>query len=128
MKKTIEQDVQRLNGILKSINNIEKCFKVHNINNSNDLKNDEVAQAACTQFITNIYESKKKLQDETFNKLVELNRIKISGARHIASHDYDSVNFIVIHSICCKLIESDVLSELQEIIASIKENENGNEN
>lgn len=101
--------------------NIKKCFKQHNITNSNDLKNDEIAQVACTQFITNIYENKKKLQDKTDNKLVELNKIKLAGARHIASHDYDSINFIVIYSICLQLTAETVLFELQDIINGIEE-------
>ena len=123
MKKSNAQDIQQLSNIIKSITNIKICFEQHGVNNSNDFKRDVIAQAACTQFITNIYESKKKLQDETVDKLVELNKIKIAGARHIASHDYESVNFIVIHSICRSLIERAVLSQLNEIIDEIREKE-----
>ena len=76
MKKSNQFDVQKLNSIIKSISNIKKCFEQNKINNSNNLKNDEIAQAACTQFVTNIYENKKKLQDETHSKLIELSRCK----------------------------------------------------
>ena len=123
MKKSNQFDIQKLNSIIKSILNIKKCFELHDINNSNNLKNDEIAQAACTQFITNIYENKKKIQNETYNKLIELNKIKLAGARHIASHDYDSVNFMVIYSICKQLIKEEVLSELRGIICEIEINE-----
>ena len=126
--KMHKKDLQKLNGIIKSITNISKCFEQHKIENSNNLKNDEIAQAACTQFITNIYENKKKLQNETFNKLVELNKIKIAGARHIASHDYDSVNFIVIYSICNQLIQETILSELRKVITETEEDESNENN
>ena len=123
MQKSNQFDIQKLNSIIKSISNIKLCFKQHDINNVNDLKNDEVAQAACTQFITNIYENKKKLQDETYNKLIETNKIKLAGARHIASHDYDSVNFIVIYSICNQLIKAEIITELCDVILEIENSE-----
>jgi len=129
MKLSKEQDLQKLNSILKTIENISKCFEQHKINNSNNLKNDEIAQAACTQFITNIYECKKKLTTDTFNELVELNKIKVAGARHVASHDYDSVNFIVVYSICNQLNQEVIISELNRTIAKTKgelSDENGN--
>ena len=83
-----------------------------------------MAQAACTQFITNIYENKKKIQDTTYNKLIEFNKIKIAGARHIASHDYDSLNFMAIYSICNNLIKDVPVSELSNIISEIEIEEN----
>ena len=123
MKESKETDIQKLNGIIKYLTNIKKCFEQNNITNSNHLKNDEIAQAACTQFITNIYESKNKLRDETYNKLIELNKIKLAGARHVASHDYDSVNFIVIYSICQSLIKEEIIDELKNIISEIEKEE-----
>lgn len=133
MEKSNQFDIQKLNSIIKSILNIKKCFKQHDINNSNNLKNDEVAQAACTQFITNIYENKKKIQDETYNSFIELNKIRLAGARHIASHDYDNVNFMVIYSICKQLMKDEILSELRMKIEEIEtiekeEGEKKNEN
>ncbi|MCL2159424.1 MAG: hypothetical protein FWH48_08455 [Oscillospiraceae bacterium] len=123
MKKSDKFDVQKLNSILRAISNVKKCFEQHNIKNSNDLKNDEIAQAACTQFITNIYEDKKKIQDATYNRLVKLSQLKLAGARHIASHDYDSVNFMVIYSICKQLIKDEIVTELQNIILEIEKTE-----
>ena len=120
MEKSNQFDIQKLNSIIKSIINIKKCYEQHNIKNSNNLKNDDVAQAACTQFITNIYENKKKIQDETYNKLVKLNKIKLAGARHIANHDYDNVNFMVIYSICNQLTKGEIISELHNIISEIE--------
>ena len=133
MEKNIQQDMEKLNNIVRYLNNIEKCFKQHDIGNANNLKNDEVAQAACTQFKTNIYECKNKLQDVTYNQLTELNKIKIAGARHIASHEYDSIDFRAIYAICKQLTKPIVFSEIYKIISEIKapeedevENESGN--
>ena len=123
MQKSKEQDIQKLNSIIKYLDYISECFKKNNINNSNDLKNDFIAQAACTQFITNIYENKLKLQDETYKKLIELNKIKIAGARHIASHDYDSVEFVAIFAICKQLIKEAVFAELKKVVSELEEPE-----
>jgi uncharacterized protein with HEPN domain len=136
MEKSNQLDIQKLKSIVKSISNIQKCFEHHNIKNFNDLKNDEIVQAACTQFITNIYETKKRIQDVTYNNLGKLNEIKLGGARHIASHDYDSINFMVIYTICNQLIEDEIFTELQNMITEIekteetknKEQEDGQEN
>ena len=121
MKQSNEQDIKNLNSITKSLVNIKKAFEQNNINNTNNLKNDEITQAACTQFITNIQELKKKLQDETYNKLVELNKIKLSGARNIASHDYDSIDFNIIYYICERLIKPVIFAEIYKILTELTE-------
>ena len=82
-----------------------------------------MTQAACTQFITNIQEAKKKLQDETYNKLVELNKVKLANARNIASHDYDSVDFGIIYDICNRLTKSIILSEVYAVLAEVEKAE-----
>lgn len=128
MKKSPEQDISKLNSILKYLTNIKKCLNQNNIKNVTDLKNDEIAQAACTQFITNIHEAKNKLQDETNNKLTELNKIKLSGARNIASHDYDSVNFAVIFNICKQLTEESIFEEVKEVLSELETEEDEDEN
>jgi uncharacterized protein with HEPN domain len=127
MEKSIKLDINKINGIIKSLTNIKKCFDQHSVNNANNLKNDEVAQAACTQFITNIYEDKKKLRDETLNKLIELNKIRLAGARNIASHDYDSLEFSVIFLICTQLTKAAVLSEAYKILSELESEEEGNQ-
>ena len=123
MEKSNEQDILKLNSIIKSLTNIKKAFTQNGINNANNLKNDELTQAACTQFVTNIQEAKKKLQDETYNKLVELNKIKLANARNIASHDYDSVDFGIIYDICNRLIKATVLSEAYAVLAEVEKTE-----
>ena len=127
MKKSDESDKLKLNSIIKSISNIKKAFTQNQISNVNNLKNDELTQAACTQLITNIQEAKKKLQDETYNKLIELNKIKLAGVRNIASHDYDSLDFSVIYYICRDLIKANVLSEVYAVLADIEKAEEESE-
>ena len=117
MKKSNELDIQKLNRIIKSLTNIKNGFEQNEINNANDLKNDEMTQAACTQFITNIQEAKKKLQDETYNKLVELNRVKLAEARNIASHDYDSIDFVIIYRICERLVKPAIFAEVSAVLS-----------
>lgn len=128
MKKSHEQDIFKLNSILKYLSNIKKCLNENNIKNANNLKNDEIAQAACTQFITNIYEAKNKLQNETNNKLTKINKIKLAGARNIASHDYDSVNFAVIFNICKQLTEETIFEEIKEVLCEMATEEEEDEN
>ena len=123
MKKSNEHDIKSLNNIIKSLNNIKKAFEQNNINNTNNLKNDEITQAACSQFITNIQESKRKLQDETYNKLVELNKVKLAGARNIASHDYDSLDFDIIYYICERLIKPIIFAEAYKVLTELNEKE-----
>ena len=120
MQKSRENDMLRLTGIIKSINNIKKCFDDYKIESPNHLKIEVIAQAACTQFITNIYENKNKLSDETYLELPLFNKIKLASARHIASHDYDNVNFVVIHKICILLTQETILSEIQDTINKIE--------
>jgi len=121
MKKSNEIDIQKLNSIIKSLTNIKKAFEQSSITNANKLKKDEITQAACTQFITNIQEAKKKLQDETYNKLVKLNKIKLAMARNIASHDYENLDFGIIYDICRRLVEESVLFEIREILAELEQ-------
>ena len=120
MQKSYENDILRLSRIRKSIINIKKCFEDYKIESANHLKIEAIAQAACTQFITNIYENKNKLLDETYIKLSLFNKIKLAGSRNIASHDYDNVNFVVIYKICNQLIQEEILSEIQTIINKIE--------
>ena len=124
MKKSNEQDIKNLSNIIKSLVNIQKAFEQNNINNTNNLKNDEITQAACTQFITNIQEAKKKLQDETYNKLVELNKVKLAEARNIASHDYDSLDFNIIYYICERLIKPVIFAEAYKVLTELSGAEN----
>ena len=120
MQKSRENDILRLTGIIKAINGIKKCFKDYNIESFNDLKIEIIAQAACTQFITNIYENKNKLLDETYVELPLLNNIKLAGARHIASHDYDNVNFVIIYKICNQLTQEAIFLEIEAIKTKIE--------
>lgn len=78
-----------------------------------------MAQAACTQFITNIYEDKKKLRDETLDKLIELNKVRLD-----TGCDYDNLDFSLIFSICFQLIKAAVLAEAYMILSELESNAN----
>ena len=119
MKKSRELDITKLKRIMKSLTNIDKVFRLNNINNPNDLKNDEISQAAVTQFITNIHEAKIKLRLITYNRLINLNKIKLAGIRHISSHDYDNLEFNIIYYICIKLIKAPILNEVRKVLEEI---------
>jgi len=123
MKKSNESDIQILNNIAKYLTNIRKTFEKNEIKNVNHFVTDEIAQAACTQFITNIYEAKKKLQDKTYNKLIELNKINLSGARNIASHDYNSLDFNIIYYISLRLINTTISDEINNTLDTIEKKE-----
>ena len=129
MGKSEARDIKNLHAIIKSITNIKKAFEQGDINNARNLKNDEIVQAACTQFITNIFEAKENrdsgLREETYCKLNELNRIKLRGARQIASHDYDNVDLYVIYDICMKLTRATVLSEIYGALAELEKPDEG---
>ena len=116
MKKSITQDIKKLNSIAKSLNNIKRAFEQNNIYTPKNLMVDEITQAACTQFITNIYEAYDDLRDETKKEIKEINIASIRGARNISSHDYDSVNFETIYHICKKLMRPATLSEIYRIL------------
>ena len=120
MKKSVEQDINKLNSIVKSIGNIKMAFDRNTIDTPTSFRNDELTQLACTQLITNIYEAKKKLQDETFDKLTTLNKIDLSTTRNIASHDYDRINFNIIYELCKRLTRPGILAEIYKILAELE--------
>jgi hypothetical protein len=99
MKKSIDADIQNLNNIIRSISNIKRAFVQNEIESANILKYDELTQAACTQLITNIQESKKNLREKIYSKFLALNRIKLAPARNLASHNYDSLDFDIIYDL-----------------------------
>jgi uncharacterized protein with HEPN domain len=114
MEKNHENDIVYIEKILKYISLIEETFGHFNITGAEELILSEIAELAVTQIITNIYESKKKLSGEALNNLTEFNKLRISGARNIASHDYENLNFHIIYSICEKLVSEKIRKELED--------------
>lgn len=81
-----------------------------------DLENKGLAGYAVTQIITNIHKLKKKLTDEALLKLPKFDKIRLAGARNIASHDYDRVNFEMVYDFCKMLLSNKIKSELSEVL------------
>ena len=121
MTKSYEQDIQKLNSIVKSITNIKVAFEKFSINDVSNFQNNELVQLCCTQILTNIYQDKKALDENIYNKLTELNKIELGKPRNIASHDYNSLDFSIIYGICKRLVKSIVLSEIYAVLAEIEE-------
>ena len=116
MKPGIKTDSICAGKILKYVNDIKDCFEHFNIISHNDFKAARLSQFAITQIITNIYEIKKMVTPETLTSLPEFNKIKIAGARNIASHDYEQINFRMIYDICDMLMNKKVLDELKGVV------------
>lgn len=113
MKQSLENDKICIEKIMNYIGDIKDCFTHFDINSYSDIESERIAQLAITQCITNIYETKKNVQQTTLDNIPEFDQIKLSTARNIASHDYDSLNFEVIYRISTKLM-SDKIYEVLE--------------
>jgi uncharacterized protein with HEPN domain len=127
VNKSNANDILKLNSIIRSITNIKNVFTQHDIESLNIFKNDEIAQAACARFITNIYKAKKHktngLQESTYNKLTELNKVKLDTASNTINLDYDSMDFKVIYIICQDLIRASIFAEIYGVLAKLEEQE-----
>ena len=126
MKPSEKTDIVCIKKIIKYIGSINECFTHFKINSHEDLENTHLAQLAVTQAITNIYEAKKRFRPEAISLIPNFDKIKISRARNIASHDYESVDFVIIYGICQGLMRNSVLDELNEVIISENENQPNN--
>lgn len=83
----------------------------------------KLAQFAIIQIITNIHELKKKLTDEVLLKLPEFDKIRLANARNIASHDYDSLDFEAIYTICKRRrLGDNVKKEMEGVLKSYENN------
>jgi uncharacterized protein with HEPN domain len=118
MEKNMETDKIYIEKILNYINVLRETFGHFGINSAESLIGSEIASAAVTQTITNIYAAKKNLTGEILGNLNEFGKLKLSGARNIASHDYDSLNFNIIYDICIKLISDKIGEELRNELQS----------
>jgi len=116
VKPSAKTDIICVEKILKYIDDIKDCLEHFNIKSHNDLKSTRLSQLAITQVITNICEVKKKITPETLQNLQKFDRIKVVGARNIASHDYERINFKIIYDICNMLSCDKVIAELKEVV------------
>ena len=123
MKKSDKTDKICIEKILRYIGYIQECFEHYEIKNHSDLEDKKLAQFAITQIITNIHELRKKLTDEVLLKLPEFDKIRLSNARNIASHDYDSLDFEAVYRICNRrLLSENVKNELEGVLKSYENN------
>ena len=66
---------------------------------------------------------KKKLTDKALIKLPKFDKIRLANARNIASHDYDSLDFGTIYTICKRrLLGENVKNELEGVLKSYEDN------
>ena len=124
MRKSLVTDKHCVAKLLRYINDIQTIILEEEISSYQDLANSLSAKYAVTQLITNIYELSRKLQDETLRSSSSFSKIKTRTARQVASHDYSSVNFQAIFSICTQLSEAAVLNELQSFL-NVEDDDNG---
>lgn len=59
---------------------------------------------------------KKVLREETIEKLVMLNKVKIDTTRNITSHDYESIDPAIVYAIVKRIVNADVINELKVFI------------
>lgn len=108
---------------------ISDCFIDYDINSHHDLKLSQYAKYDITQMITNIHELSLKLQSSTYKQLHLFHQIELRLARNIASHDYEKVNFKIIYTVCLKIIDNDVSSELKDYMENMEgEGQHGDKN
>jgi uncharacterized protein with HEPN domain len=116
MQPSTKADQIRMAKILKYITDIGECFKHFNITDHGSLKSERLSQFAVTQIITNIYELKKKLTPQVLLDIPNFDKIKLAGARNIASHDYEQINFRMIYDICVMLTSEKIVNELSGVM------------
>ena len=124
MKKNNKTDKIYIEKILRYIGDVKECFEFYDIKGHSDLENKRLARYAITQIITNIHEIKKKLTDEVLLRLPGFDKIRLTDARNIASHDYDSLDFKIIYALCKRdILDGDVKNELEGVLKSYENND-----
>jgi len=102
--------------MLNHMQTIGSAYEMFGVNSADDLKASHICQLAITQLITNIYELRKRLRDETVEKMPLLRDISIKGVRNIASHDYYSLDFDIIYSRTLQLMGVELNDELEAML------------
>ena len=113
MKQSFETDKICIEKIINYIDDIQDCFLHFDIYSYNDFGRKRLAQFAISQIITNIYETKKDMQQATLDKIPEFDKIRLAATRNIASHDYENLNFKIIYEICGKLNSEQIKGALE---------------
>ncbi|MCL1862473.1 MAG: hypothetical protein FWF78_02775 [Defluviitaleaceae bacterium] len=119
MKQGSKTDEICLVKVLRHIGDLRDCLAHFEINTHKDFESRRLAQFATTQIITIIHGLKKSIKPETLEKTPEFNKIKIAGARNVASHEYDKVNFRMIFDICTMLTSKKVSAEIRGVLKNV---------
>ena len=126
MKQSKELDSACIKRILKYIQAIRGAYNTFNIESADDLAGNDICQLAITQAITNIYQLQQKIQPETLVRLPIFQGLKLKGARNIASHDYDSLDFDIIYKRTRQLLGRELFDELESIKSDIEQPDKSN--
>ena len=129
MKKSQKTDARCIELMLKYISHMEEAYNHYNISSKNDLEENVLCHLAITQLITNVYECSKKLREKALDEMPLFSSMKRSlrTARNIASHEYEEVDFKVLHDAVTQLLRKKVTSELEGVQNAFKNSDHGNE-
>ena len=116
MKNSLAIDKQCVGKIIRYIQNIEQVLAQEDVKSFEALEDSVAAKFAVTQLITNIYELTKHMQTSTLDSFKEFGKIRLRTTRQIASHDYASIDFKLVYTICSRLIAKSVHEELSRFI------------
>jgi len=121
MKKSTLTNINHIKRILKEIKIINDAMNQFEIIDINEFEKSNLAQRVFTQCITTIEMTKRLLSDDVKNNIKKFNRIKLAKTRNIASHDYDNVDMDIVYEISIRLIDENILSELENEIKHLEE-------
>ena len=104
----INSYLERMRGIYQTIKNMDEQ-SILELNDS----------FALTQFITNIHSLSQNVSNEEIaQKLFSIGSRGLNTCRNISAHDYDSLDWAKVKSVCKKLLSDrskDILRECMEI-------------
>ena len=115
--------MQCLERIMKHIGSVEKAYEVFGVETLEDFLGSDVCQLAVAQAISNIHELRKKLREDTLNKLALFSRMGgvLKTARNIASHDYERLDLGIIYDAANRLQREQLLGEMGALLDELDE-------
>ena len=128
VKKSSETDRACISRMLNHIQTIGSAYEMFGVNSAEDLKASHICQLAITQLITNIYELRKRLRDETIEKMPLLESIRLKVPRNIASHDYDKLDLDLVYRRTLQLLNTKLHDEMEAILSDFDSSKQCNNN
>jgi len=122
MKKSQKTDARCIELMLKYISHMEEAYNHYNISSKNDLEENVLCHLAITQLIINVHECKKKVTAESLSHLphfLTLGR-SLKMARNIAGHEYDEINFELLHRLIIRLTDDKTIRELEGLYEALR--------